>query len=774
MTSATKIKFRRIVDHSHANIIRFEGWRNRSILDFIGNTPIVHLQNINVKKNVHLLGKLEFFNPGGSIKDRAALSMIEDAERKGELTKDKIVIEATSGNTGIGLSLVCAAKGYRLLLAMSEAASQERKKIMKNYGAQLILTPGSLGTDGAIEYIYDLYNQYPDRYFLVDQFNNEMNAMAHYHATAPEIWEQTGHEVTAVVCALGTTGTVMGIARRMKEYNPDIKIIAVEPFPGHKIQGLKNMDESYVPGIYDRSLLDKIINVSDRDCFTMLRRLTVEEGLFVGMSSGAAAVGALQYIEEINEGVVTVIFPDSGERYLSTRIYSDCVEVKHTDDPKAEMRTQNGLEELHLFNTLTRQKVKLQPIEPRKVKIYTCGPTVDRLLDLRQMRRYLITDILRRYLEYLEFTVNHVVNITDIDDKTICAAKDNNLTLSQLTDTYLEAFLSDMERMGIKRADRYCRYSENVDEMIALTRRLYEKGLAYEKHRSIYFDVSRYKQYGVFLNGLDDRDAGAWEELVENPGSQVVEDPLDFTLFKRATLYELKKGIYFKTEWGNGRPSWHIACAALATKYLGETYDIHTSASMHMYPHNENTIATACALGKENLANYWLHVAPILVDQMAMNEKNQNIITVHELLENGYSPRQIRFFFIRANYRQPLLYSTETLNQSCQELETLDAAFRCILSCAPPTASATTGSVFESSVAKAVSFFEASMNDDLDIVSGLEALSGLIREAAARVEIDRMSMNDHASLLRALDRMNDVLMILPLSKTDDGECVVPD
>lgn len=760
MKTATKIEFPNI---NNRNSTRFsDGWRNRSVLDYIGNTPIVHLKNINAKANVNLLAKLEFFNPGGSIKDRAALSMIEDAERSGELTKDKIVIEATSGNTGIGLALICAAKGYLLLLAMSEAASQERKKILKNYGAQLVLTPSSLSTDGAIEYIYDLYNQYPERYFLVDQFNNEMNSMAHYYTTAPEIWEQTNQEVTAVVCSLGTTGTVMGIAKRMKEYNPAIKIIAVEPYPGHKIQGLKNMNESYVPGIYDRSLLDRVINVSDEDCFAMLRRLTVEEGLFVGMSSGAAAVGALKYIEEISKGVVTVIFPDSGERYLSTPIYSTCMEIEHTDDVKTQQSAESQLEELHLFNTLTRQKEKLQSLQPNEIKMYTCGPTVDRLLDLHQMRRFVITDILRCYLEYQDFAVNHVVNVTDIDDKTIRASKDQDVPLAELTEQYFDEFQSDLERLQVKKADRYCRYSENAEDMIALTKKLYEKGLAYEKHRSIYFDVSRYKQYGIFLNGLKAADMDKLGALTEDPDKKYVEDPMDFTLFKRATLYELKKGIYYKTEWGNGRPSWHIGCAAIATKHLGNTYDIHTSSSMHMYPHNENTIATACAPGEENLANYWVHVAPILVNQVTMNEKVENIITVRELLQNGYSERQLRYFFLSANYREPLHYSEQTLQLTCQELEKLDERIEQILVYEPENEGAGISSLIDD----ALSSFEAALNNDLDVVNGVEILTEFINDVTPLVNDALVSLQDQDAILGTLGQMNAVLKILALPKMD--------
>ncbi|MBM4272329.1 MAG: cysteine synthase, partial [Deltaproteobacteria bacterium] len=326
----------------------------KSILDSIGNTPLVEIRRLNPSQKVKIFAKLESFNPGGSIKDRIALYMINEAEKRGELSKDKIVLEATSGNTGIGLALVAAAKGYRLCLAMSESASEERKKILKAMGAELYFTPANLGTDGAIEVVYNMMLENPERYFGTDQFNNPDNMMAHYHGTGEEIWQQTGGTVTMVVATLGTTGTAMGISQRLKKYNPDVKIIGVEPYLQHKIQGLKNMKESYRPGIFDKNWLDEKVNILDEDAFEMARRLAQEEGIFAGMSSGAAMHVAGQKAREMEEGVIVVIFPDGGERYLSTELFTDKEEST-----------------LRLYNTLTREKTFFKPINPNEILMHT-------------------------------------------------------------------------------------------------------------------------------------------------------------------------------------------------------------------------------------------------------------------------------------------------------------------------------------------------------------------------------------------------------------------
>ena len=223
-----------------------------NILDHIGWTPLVPIRQLNTNRSVQILAKLESFNPGGSVKDRPAFYMIEEAERKGELTRDRIILEATSGNTGIGLALVAAVKGYRILLVMSEAASEERKKILKAMGADLQFTPAHMATDGSIEFAYNLAREEARKFWLADQFNNDANWLSHYHGTAVEIWEQTGGALDMVVASMGTTGTLMGLSRRFKEVKPSVQIVGVEPYMGHKIQGLKNMKESYPPGIYDR------------------------------------------------------------------------------------------------------------------------------------------------------------------------------------------------------------------------------------------------------------------------------------------------------------------------------------------------------------------------------------------------------------------------------------------------------------------------------------------------------------------------------------------
>jgi cysteinyl-tRNA synthetase len=296
--------------------------RYPSVLDLFGNTPMVPIRRMNANPRVELWAKIEGFNPGGSVKDRIGRSMIEDAEASGRLQPGMTILEATSGNTGIGLALVSAVKGYKLTLTMSEGVSIERRKILAAYGAEFVLTPAAKGTDGAIELAYEMADKEPDRWVLIDQYNNPANPRAHYEGTAPEIWQQTEGRVTHFVAAMGTTGTVMGCSKRLKEFNPAIRVTAVEPYLGHKIQGLKSLKEAYVPGIFDRKLVDEKVNVADEDAFSTCRRTAREEGLLVGMSSGAALFAALDLAARLEEGVIVVILPDFGERYLSTTLFT--------------------------------------------------------------------------------------------------------------------------------------------------------------------------------------------------------------------------------------------------------------------------------------------------------------------------------------------------------------------------------------------------------------------------------------------------------------------
>jgi len=300
-----------------------------NLLSHIGNTPMVELQRIRPSKGARILAKLEGSNPGGSVKDRPALWMIEKAEQEGLLTPGKIILEPTSGNTGIGLAMVGAFKGYRVKLALPGCVSTERRQTLLAFGAELVITPHHEKTDGAIREAHRILEGSPDRYFMPNQFANPGNWKAHYETTAVEILAQTGGEISAFVAGLGTSGTLMGTSRRLKEHDPNIKIVAAEPIEGHAIQGLKSLKEALVPAIYDPRHIDQTIIVEDRPAFATTQRLAMEEGLFCGMSSGAAVWAAMQIAEDLSpsETVVTLL-PDRGDRYLSTNLFrsvcADC------------------------------------------------------------------------------------------------------------------------------------------------------------------------------------------------------------------------------------------------------------------------------------------------------------------------------------------------------------------------------------------------------------------------------------------------------------------
>lgn len=291
------------------------------ILECIGNTPITTIE-INPNPNVKLYAKLEGNNPGGSIKDRIALYMIEAAEREGKLTRDKIILEATSGNTGIGLAMVASAKKYRVKLTMPACVSIERRRTLEAFGAELILSPPDEATDGAIRSAHKILAEEPDKYFMPNQFDNEANVLAHYETTGKEIIDQTAGRITHFIAGMGTTGTLMGVSKRLKEFNKDIRIIGIEPVLHHRIQGLKNMTESIRPKIFDPSRLDERYFVNDDEAFDTTRMLAVKEGIFAGMSSGAAMHIALRKSSELKEGVIVVILPDRGDRYLSTSLFT--------------------------------------------------------------------------------------------------------------------------------------------------------------------------------------------------------------------------------------------------------------------------------------------------------------------------------------------------------------------------------------------------------------------------------------------------------------------
>ncbi len=706
-----------------------------NILDTIGNTPIVPIRHLNKNDKIKIFAKLESFNPGGSIKDRIALSMIEEAERNGQLTKDKIIVEATSGNTGIGLALVAAIKGYRLMLTMSDSVSEERRKILKALGADLMYTPSRLGTDGAIEEAYNLVRKEPDKYWLADQFNNESNWKSHYYGTAVEIWEQTGGKVTMVLAAMGTTGTVMGLSNRLKEYNPKIKIVGVEPYLGHNIQGMKNMKESYRPGIFNKDSLDRIVHIEDEETFQMTRRLAKEEGIFVGMSSGATMAAALKVAQEIKEGFLVVIFPDGGERYLSTNLFMD---RKKTD--------------IKFYNTLNRQKDVFIPIKENEVSIYSCGPTVSKLIDLTDCRRYVVADLLRRYLEFKGFTVKHIINITDLDDKTIQGAEAAGEEVTTFTQRYYHEFLKDMDTLNIKRATNYPLASQHVEEMIDITQKLLEKGFAYERLRSVYFDISRFKDYGklsrVDLNKIR---MGKTVDLDQYEK----DNPRDFTLLKRSTLNELKRGIFFSTKWGNLRPGWHIECAAMAMKYLGETFDIHTGSMDLIFPHHENEIAISEALTGKPITNYWIH-------NELVKEKT---ITLRDALNKGYTGREIRYWLINMHYRKAIDFSWSKLTIAKNTVSRLDRFVHKLRSCQKGPVNIEIDQLIYDLRHK----FIQEMDDDLNIAHALAALFEFIHHINSVMDSKGLDPSDRDKIEHALSRLNSVLMVMDLTGAESSK-----
>lgn len=719
--------------------------QKKTILDYIGNTPLVPINRLNPFRDVEIWAKIESFNPAGSVKERIALSMIEYGEKTGNLTPDKIVLEATSGNTGIGLAMVCAVKGYKCQLVMPESASIERRKIMTAFGAQILLTPAKKSTDGAIEQAYAMARQHPDRYFMTDQFNNEANWQAHYNHTGPEIWQQTNGKVTDVVATMGTSGTVMGLCEYFADQHPEVRVTAMEPFFNHKIQGLKNMKESYRPGIFDKRKPFQIINIPDEEAFEMSRLLARKEGLFVGMSAGAAMCAALTRAKQMEEGLIVVIFADGGEKYLSTQLFSH------------EQPLQPSAPQLRLHNTLSRKKEVFKPLNKDKVTFYACGPTAYEYANLSHCRRFVFADLLNRLLTSKGFNVEFFMNFTDLDDNTIKGAAMAGQPLAQFTRAYIDEFLQDIDRLGVKPATGYPKASEHVDAMADISKRLIAKGFAYEKHGSVYFDISKFPGYGKLSRiDLSKIKIGKTVDL----DNYDKESPVDFTLLKRSTLAELKQGVFFETEFGNVRPGWHVECAAMTLHYLGDTMDIHTSGSNLLFPHHENENAIAEALTGKPLAKYWIHNELVLVEGHKMSAENRNIITLRDLLSQGYSARVIRFFLMCVHYRKAINFSQRALATAQKNLARLDEFTRklmCLPQGLPHPKIASYFSAMEDG-------FWAALDDDLNISRAMAALFDFVKKVNPVLAEGALDRDQKQYIIEALRRINGVLNILRLEE----------
>jgi cysteinyl-tRNA synthetase len=714
----------------------------KSIIESIGNTPLIEIGRLNPNSKVKILAKMESANPGGSIKDRTALFMIEGAERRGELTSDKIILEATSGNTGIGLAMIAAAKGYKLCLTLSESASEERKKILRALGAQLHFTPAGQGTDGAIELAYKMLRENPDKYFSTDQFNNEDNVAAHYHGTAQEIWDQTDGAVTMVVSSLGTTGTAMGISQRLKELNPRIKIVGVEPYLQHKIQGLKNMRESYRPGIFDKTKIDEKVNILDEDAFAMARRLAREEGIMAGMSSGAAMFVAVQKALPMQEGLIVVIFPDSGERYLSTELFA----------VKEEFSTFN------LYNLLKHQKTFFRPVKSEEVQMHTCGPTVHDAPHLGNYRRLVVADLVYRYLIYQGYAVKHIVDIVDLTDKSLKGSGKEGIELADYTNKYLQIFLKDTEFLNIHRGNVYIKASENVDEMLKIVEKLIDKNYAYEKLHSVYYDISKLTDYGI-LSNVNLRKTRQTKSIDLDDYEK--DSPMDFALLKRASLGELKRGIYYKTKWGNIRPGWHIECAAISHKYLGALYDIHISGLDEVFPHCENILAINKAFTGKSGANYWLNVELVMVDGRKMSRSLNNALPLSQLSQRGYHGRDIRFFLLGVHYRKPLNYSEEALETARNNVKKLDIFIRRLKDV---TDDGNGYAEVDQLIYDLNHGFGAALDDDLNIAGALAALFDFIGKINSPLSRGMINGNDSRKILTTLECINEVIGVMDFTR----------
>ncbi|MEA3470337.1 MAG: cysteine--tRNA ligase, partial [Thermodesulfobacteriota bacterium] len=713
--------------------------------DMIGDTPLVEISRLNPNKNVKVFAKLESCNPGGSIKDRTALFMIERALKRGELTREKTILEATSGNTGIGLALVAAAMGYSITLVLSESVSEERKKILRALGASLLLTPAHHGTDGAIELVYEMLREHPDKYFVPDQHNNEDNTLAHYHGTAEEIWQQTGHKVSAVVTTLGTSGTAMGISKRLKEYNGNIKIIGVEPYLRHKIQGLKNMKESYRPGIFDKSRLDEKVNILDEDAFEMARNLAREEGIMAGMSSGAAMHVALEKAREMTGGVIVVIFPDGGERYLSTELYAGKKETT-----------------VRLYNTLTKTKEFFKPINSEEILIHSCGPTVHEVPHIGTYRRVIVSDMIVRYLNFKGYEVKHVTNIIDMADRSIKGAELAGVDVKEFSERYTKVFYEDLDKLNIRHDSNYPRASENVEEMIRLAEKLVDRGYAYEKLRSVYFDISRLDDYGV-LSNIDLTKVQHSRTVDEDDYEK--DNPVDFTLLKRSNLAELKKGIYFKTRWGNVRPSWHLECAAISLKYLADTFDIHISGSDIVFPHCENVMAIGKAATGEKLANFWLNSELVMREGKKMSRSLNNTFTMEDLEKRGYTGKEIRYFLLSSHYRKPLNFSFGAIDTASNTIRRLNNFVQRLIRSVPGNGC----DDVNQSIYDFKNEFSAAMDDDFNVSGALAAVFEFVKEINPLMTQKRLSEDERDRIIGVMKEINAVIGVIDFGEERLGE-----
>ncbi len=696
------------------------------ILSAVGNTPLVTIRRLNPNPRVTLLAKLEARNPGGSIKDRVALAMLDAALASGELAPGKTVIEATSGNTGIGLAMVCAVRGIRLTLIMPASASEERKRIMRAYGAELLLTPGHLGTDGAIEEAYRLAREHPDRYVLLDQYNNPASIQAHYQGTGQEIWDQTGGAVTHVVATLGTTGTAMGIAKRLKELNADVKVVAVEPRPGHRIQGLKNMQESYPPGIYDKRELGQVVDVEDEEAFETARRLARQEGILAGMSGGGAMAAALRLCEGLQEGVVVVILPDGGERYLSTELFA---------------KPEPGGVRLRTIET-----GRPVALPPGGLGLYAPGPSLDAPGDPECWRRIVTLDVLARHARAHSPAggpARLVVGLADMDDRALAASRLSGQSREEYALAAREALAATARALKVEAS--FALASSALERMLEMVRQLMRKGLCYEKLRSVYFDVARDKGYGA----LSHADLGklALGKTVDLE-AYLKDNPQDFTLLKRVSLQDLKLGQVVQTEWGAVRPSWFLQMAASPLEVL-QRISVVLAGEGQCFPDLEN-LRAIWSLTTGARPGAWLTSGPV-----KGLEQGADVAALAAHL-GGYPA--VRLWLLGQHYRRSLDAAPESLSMWARNWRKLQGTAANLSHGARDAASATPQA--EAEVAQLREQLDQALEDDLGLHHFWPALFAFCRAANASVAGPKSRPDDAAAYLEGLRGVDAVLCVL--------------
>jgi len=376
---------------------------------------------------------------------------------------------------------------------------------------------------------------------------------------------------------------------------------------------------------------------------------------------------------------------------------------------------------LKLYNSLTRKKELFKPIKKRIVGLYTCGPTVYDFAHIGNFRAYIFADLLKRYLIYSSYKIKHVMNLTDIDDKTIKRSGEQGLSLKEFTKKYTEEFFKDIDALNIQRASIYPKATEHIQDMIKLTKALVKKGIAYEKLHSVYYYISKFKGYGKLSKvDLSQMKAGARVDLDEYEKAH----PGDFTLMKRSKLDELKRGIYYKTEWGNVRPGWHLECSVMSMKYLGKTFDIHTGGIDLIFPHHENEIAQSEAYTGKKFVNYWLHNEHLIVNGKKMSKSLGNFYTLRDLFKKGYDPIAIRYVLLSTHYRQQLNFTFKDLEAAKNTLSKLKDFMQRLQEAQGDKKNP---SVIKIAL-KAKTDFEKAMNNDLEISQALSALFGFVRE----------------------------------------------